>query len=68
MSLSAEDIESTARRAGWNLAAGRAAQIASTAAPRVEAFRRVRERLEFEDDAEGFVRALLETAGGEDGR
>ena len=59
--LSASDVESTARRVGWTLAAERAAQIAATAGPRVEAFERIRERLTFEDEAAGFAAALQET-------
>lgn len=62
MSLTAEDIESTARRAGWTLGSGRAAQIAATAGPRLATFERVRARLEFEDDAEAFDRALIDIA------
>lgn len=62
MSLTAQDIESAARRAGWSISPERAAQIAATAAPRVAAFEKVRDRLAFEDDAEAFARALVETA------
>lgn len=62
MSLTAQDIESTARRAGWTITPERAAQIAATAAPRVATFEKVRERLAFEDDAEAFARALVDTA------
>ena len=65
MSLTAEDIESTARRAGWSLGPGRATQIAATAGPRVAAFERVRARLGFEDDAEAFNRVLIETSQSE---
>lgn len=61
-SFSAADIESTARRCGWALTAERAAQIAATAAPRIAAFERVRQRLAFEDDAAAFAQALVETA------
>jgi hypothetical protein len=48
--LTSEDIESTARRAGWKITAERAAQIAATAAPRIAAFNRVRNSLTFDDD------------------
>lgn len=60
--LTAADIESTARRAGWAISPERAAQIAATAAPRIAAFEKVRERLSFEDDAAAFARALVDTA------
>jgi hypothetical protein len=59
--FSAADVESTARRAGWVVTPERAAQIAATAAPRIEAFGRVRARLTFEDDAAAFAAALLES-------
>jgi len=59
--FSATDVESTARRAGWALTPERAAQIAATAAPRIEAFERVRSRLTFEDEVAGFAAALVET-------
>jgi hypothetical protein len=58
--LTAEDIESTARRAGWKITAERAAQIAATAAPRIAAFNRVRNGLTFDDDM-SFSVALQET-------
>jgi hypothetical protein len=48
--LTAEDIEANARRAGWEISAERAAQIAATAAPRLAAFNRVRSSLAFDDD------------------
>lgn len=60
--FSAADVESTARRAGWSITPERAAQIAVTAAPRIEAFEPVRQRLAFEDDAAAFVAALIESA------
>jgi len=59
--FSATDVESTARRAGWALTPERAAQIAATAAPRIEAFERVRSRLTFKDEVAGFAAALVET-------
>jgi hypothetical protein len=59
--FSAADVESTARRAGWAVTPERAVQIAATAAPRIEAFGRVRARLTFEDDAAAFAAALLES-------
>lgn len=59
--FSATDVESTARRAGWAITAERAAQIAATAGPRIEAFERVRARLSFEDEVAGFAAALVET-------
>lgn len=59
--FSATDVESTARRAGWAVTPERAGQIAATAAPRIEAFERVRARLTFEDDAAAFAAALLES-------
>jgi len=59
--FSATDVESTARRVGWALSPERAAQIAVTAAPRIEAFERVRSRLTFEDEVAGFAAALVET-------
>ncbi len=59
--FSATDVESTARRVGWALSPERAAQIAATAAPRIEAFERVRSRLTFEDEVAGFAAALVET-------
>lgn len=59
--LNAEDILSTARRAGWQVSAERAAQIAATAAPRIAAFEALRSSLAFEDDGADFARALLET-------
>lgn len=57
--LSAEDVMSTARRAGWSISPERAAQIAATAAPRLESFERVRAALGFEDEPAGFAAALL---------
>ena len=59
--LTALDVESTARRVGWTLAAERAAQIVASAGPRIEAFERIRARLTFDDDAGGFAAALQET-------
>ena len=59
--LTALDVEITARRVGWTLAAERAAQIVASAGPRIEAFERIRARLTFEDDAAGFAAALQET-------
>ena len=59
--FSAADVESTARRAGWAITSERAEQIAATAAPRIEAFGRVKVRLTFEDDAAAFAAALVET-------
>jgi len=59
--FSAIDVESTARRAGWVITPERAAQIAVTAAPRIEAFERVRSRLTFEDEVAGFAATLVET-------
>lgn len=59
--FSATDVESTARRVGWAITAERAAQIAATAGPRIEAFERVRARLTFEDEVAGFAAALVET-------
>jgi hypothetical protein len=58
--FSASDVESTARRVGWAIAPGRAEQIAATAAPRIEAFGRIRDRLTFEDDAAAFAAALID--------
>jgi hypothetical protein len=58
--LTAEDIESTARRAGWKITPERAAQIAVGAAPRIAAFDRVRHNLSFDDDA-SFSVVLQET-------
>ena len=60
--FSATDVESTARRAGWAITPERAAQIAATAGPRIEAFERVRARLTFEDEVAGFAAALIETS------
>ncbi len=60
--FSAIDVESTARRAGWAVTPERAAQIAATAGPRIEAFERVRVRLTFEDEVAGFAAALIETS------
>lgn len=65
--FSAADVESTARRAGWAITPERAAQIAATSAPRIEAFERVRAQLTFEDDAAAFAAALLETMPGKEG-
>ncbi len=65
--FSAADVESTARRAGWVITPERAAQIAATAAPRIEAFERVRSQLTFEDDAAAFAAALVETMPGKGG-
>lgn len=65
--FSAADVESTARRAGWPITPDRAAQIAATAAPRIEAFERVRSQLTFEDDAAAFAAALVETMPGQGG-
>jgi hypothetical protein len=48
--LTAEDIQSTARRAGWKITSERAAQIAATAGPRISAFNRVRNTLTLDDD------------------
>jgi hypothetical protein len=59
--LTADDILSTARRAGWRVTPERAQQIAASAAPRIDAFAAVRARLGFEDDGAGFARALVET-------
>jgi hypothetical protein len=59
--FSAADVESTARRAGWAITTERAEQIAATAAPRIEAFGRIKSRLTFEDDAAAFAAALVET-------
>ncbi|MFN0163610.1 MAG: hypothetical protein ACKVQQ_20460 [Burkholderiales bacterium] len=59
--LTAEDVLSTARRAGWQISVERAGQIAATAAPRIAAFEALRRGLGFEDDAADFARALLET-------
>ena len=59
--FSAADVESTARRAGWAITPERAEQIAATAAPRIEAFGRIKARLTFEDDAAAFAAALVET-------
>ncbi|MBL8379624.1 MAG: hypothetical protein JNM79_17280 [Burkholderiales bacterium] len=59
--LTAEDVLSTARRAGWQVSAERAAQIAATAAPRITAFEALRASLGFEYDGADFARALLET-------
>ncbi len=58
--ITAEDIASAARRAGWPLAPERAAEIAATAAPRIAAFDRARESLAFDDDT-GFANVLHET-------
>lgn len=58
--LSAEDILSTARRAGWSVTPERAAQIAATAAPRIAVFERLRSTLTFEDEA-SIATALQET-------
>ena len=60
--FSAIDVESTARRVGWVITPERAAQIAATAGPRIEAFERVRARLTFEDEVAGFAAALIETS------
>ena len=59
--LTAADVESTASRAGWAVTPERAAQIAATAAPRIEAFERVRTRLTFDDEIASFAAALVET-------
>ena len=59
--FSRSDVQSTARRVGWSISAERAAQIAATAAPRIDAFERVRARLTFEDEVAGFAAALVET-------
>ena len=59
--LTALDVEITARRVGWTLAAERAAQIVASAGPRIEAFERIRARLTFDDDAAGVAAALQET-------
>jgi hypothetical protein len=48
--LAAADVLSTARRAGWQIRAERAAEIAASAAPRIAAFNRVRDSLGFDDD------------------
>jgi hypothetical protein len=48
--LTAADVLSTARRAGWQIRAERAAEIAASAAPRIAAFNRVRDSLGFDDD------------------
>ena len=60
--LTASDVESTARRAGWAVSPERALQITASAAPRIEAFARIRATLTFEDDAAAFAAALLDTA------
>ena len=60
--LTAADVESTARRAGWAVSPERALQITASAAPRIEAFARIRAMLTFEDDAAAFAAALLDTA------
>lgn len=62
--ISAEDVMSTARRAGWSISPERAAQIAATAAPRLESFERVRATLGFEDEPAGFTAALLAAGPG----
>ena len=59
--FSAKDVESTARRVGWQVSTERVAQIAATAGPRIEAFGRIRARLTFEDEAAGFAAALIDT-------
>ena len=59
--FSAKDVETTAQRVGWSITPERAAQIATTAAPRIEAFERIRSRLGFEDEAAGFAAALIDT-------
>jgi hypothetical protein len=49
--LTAEDIASTARRAGWKITPERTAQIAASAAPRIAAFNRVRGSVTLDDEA-----------------
>lgn len=66
--LSAEDVLSTARRAGWSISPERAAQVAATAAPRLDSFERVRAALSFEDEPAGFAAALLATMPGAEER
>jgi hypothetical protein len=48
--LMPEDIESTARRAGWKITPERAAQIAASAAPKIAAFNRVRSSVTLDDE------------------
>ncbi|QEI04415.1 hypothetical protein FXN63_00105 [Pigmentiphaga aceris] len=56
----AQDIESAAQRAGWTLASGRAEQIAAAAAPRIAAFAKARDSLDFDDDV-NFAIVLQQT-------
>jgi methenyltetrahydromethanopterin cyclohydrolase len=56
----AEEIDSAAQRAGWTLAPGRAAQIAAAAVPRIAAFDKVRDSLDFDDDV-NFAVVLQQT-------
>jgi hypothetical protein len=62
MAVSAADILSTAARAGWSISAERAEQIAQSATPALVSFERARARLRFEDDADGFAKALRDCA------
>lgn len=62
--LSAADILAAAQRAGWSISPARAAEIAAAAGPRLDAFEPARARLTFDDDAAGFIAALLDTREG----
>lgn len=60
--LTAQDVLASSRRAGWDIAAERAAEIAAGAAPYVETFDRIRAHLTLDDDAAGFAAALVATS------
>jgi hypothetical protein len=62
--LTAEEILAAAQRAGWAVSPARAAEIAAAAGPRLAAFEPARAQLTFDDDAAGFVAALLATREG----
>ncbi len=64
--LTANDIKTAARHAGWRLAPQRAEQIAAVAAERIVVFERVRARLQFDDDT-GFAQVLDATRHPEEG-
>ena len=62
--LTAEEILAAAKRAGWAVSPARAAEIVATAGPRLDAFEPLRAQLTFDDDAAGFIAALLATREG----
>ncbi len=62
--LTAEEILAAAKRAGWAVSPARAAEIAVAAGPRLAAFEPVRAQLTFDDDAAGFIAALLAARDG----